>query len=93
MYEALLLGIYIAKKLGVRILKAQGDAELIVKQVWSQYFVKNPPLRNYKNRVWDEIEGLDAFSIQAIPREQNAIDNLLVVSSSLQLPHPDFKEK
>ena len=36
---------------------------------------------------------MDAFSIQAIPREKNARADLLVVSSSLLLPHPELKDK
>jgi hypothetical protein len=43
-YEALLLGIVAAKERGVKILKARGDAELIVRQVRGQYFVKNHKL-------------------------------------------------
>ena len=92
-YEALILGIVTTKERGVKILKAQGDAELIVRQVKGQYLVKNHKLKNYRNRVWDEIEGLDAFSIRAIPREMNTKADSLAVSTSLLLPHPYIKDK
>ena len=36
-YEALLLGIVTTKERGIKILKAQGDAELIVRQIKGQY--------------------------------------------------------
>lgn len=39
-YEALLLGLAEAKKLGVKLLWAKGDAELIVKQVRGLFSVK-----------------------------------------------------
>ena len=46
-YEALLLGITVTKEKGVKILKAKGDAKLIVRQVRGQYSVKNHRLKNY----------------------------------------------
>lgn len=87
-YEALLLGLSEAKKLGIRLLRIKRDAELIVKQIKGLFSVKNERLRHYRNRVWDEIEGFDAFFIEAIPREQNSKANSLAVSTSLLVPHP-----
>lgn len=45
------------------------------------------------NKVQDEIEDLDAFSIQAISREQNVRADMLAYSSSLLLNHLEFKDK
>ncbi|XP_057853362.1 uncharacterized protein LOC131063527 [Cryptomeria japonica] len=67
-YEALLLGLAEVKKLGVKLLQVKGDAELTVKQVRGLFNVKNERLSHYRNRVWDEIEGFDALSIEVIPR-------------------------
>ena len=50
-YKALLLGIVVAKEKGVKILKARGDVELIVRKIREQYSVKNHRLKNYRNRV------------------------------------------
>ncbi|XP_059074917.1 uncharacterized protein LOC131874961 [Cryptomeria japonica] len=86
-YEALLLGLSKAKKLGIRLLQIKGDAELIVKQVKGLFSVKNERFWHYRNRVWDEIEGFDAFFIEAIPREQNSKADSLAVSASLLVPH------
>ncbi|XP_059066420.1 uncharacterized protein LOC131857730 [Cryptomeria japonica] len=91
-YEALLLGLAEAKRLGVKLLRAKGDAELIVKQARRLFSVKNERLKHYRNRVWDEIEDLDAFSIEAIPRELNSKVDSLAVSASLLVPHPKFVE-
>ena len=55
--------------------------------------MKNHRLKNYQNRVWNEIEGLDAFSIKAMPRELNTKADSLVVFASLLLPHLEFKDK
>lgn len=52
--------------------------------------MKNERLKHYRNRIWDEIEYFDAFSIEAIPRSQNSRADSLAVSASLLLPHPDF---
>ena len=87
------MGIVTTKERGIKILKPQGDAKLIVRQIKGKYLVKNHKLKNYRNRVWDEIEGLDAFSIRAVPREMNTKVDSLVVSTSLLLPHLDFKDR
>ena len=50
-------------------------------------------MKNYRKKVWDEIEGFYAFSIEAIPREMNTKADSLVVSTSLPLPHQKFKDK
>ena len=52
--------------------------------------MKNERLRHYSNRVWDEIEDFEAFSIESIPRELNSREDSLVVLASLLIPHPNF---
>ncbi|KAH9326787.1 hypothetical protein KI387_006965, partial [Taxus chinensis] len=49
-YEALILGLQVAKERGVKNLLARGDAELIVKQVRSLFQVKNGRLKHYQNQ-------------------------------------------
>ena len=80
------------KKKGIKILKVKGDAKLVVKQVWYIFDVKNPRLKHYKNRVWEELEGFKAFSIKAMPQELNTRADVLARSTSLLIPHLDFKE-
>lgn len=79
------------KEKGVKILKARGYAKLIVHQVRGQYSVKKYKMKNYHIRVWDEIEGLDAFSIESMPRELNLKVDSLAVLASLSLPHQNLK--
>ena len=92
-YEALLLGILAKKQKGVKILKAQGDVELVVRKVKNQYAIKNSRLKNYRNKVWDEIKSLDAFSIISVQREFNSRVDSLAVSASLLLQHLSFKDQ
>lgn len=91
-YEAL-LSIMAAKQKGVKMLKAQGDAELVVRQVKNQYAMKNSRLRNYRSKVWGEIEGFDAMSTTSVLREFNSRVDSLAISASFLLPHPDFKNQ
>ncbi|HEX4849369.1 MAG TPA: ribonuclease HI family protein, partial [Puia sp.] len=62
-YEALLLGLNIALKHGIKMLRVFGDSELIVSQIRDKYASKNKRLKQYKHAVWDTIELFDAFSI------------------------------
>ena len=54
--------------------------------------MRNPRLKHYKNRVWDELEEFEAFSIDSIPRELSNGEDALIGSTSLLIPHPDFLE-
>ncbi|KAH9331978.1 hypothetical protein KI387_004086, partial [Taxus chinensis] len=86
-YESLLLGMQAARERGIKNLKVQGDAELVVNQVKRIYQVKNERLRHYHNVVWDSIEEFDAFSIKVILRAQNDMADSLAILASLMLPH------
>lgn len=57
------------------------------------FSIKNERLKHYRNRVWDEIEGFNAFSIEEIPMELNSKEDSLAVSASLLVPHPKFAEE
>lgn len=92
-YEALLLGLEEAKKKGIKMLQAKGDAELIIKHVRSIFTMKNERLKHYRKRVWDQIESFVAFSIEAIPKDHNTWVDSHTVSASLMLPRPNFKEE
>ena len=47
-YEALLIGLKAAKRLGIKGLKIFGDFELVIKQVEGIYGVKSPSLAAYR---------------------------------------------
>ena len=46
--------------------------------------MKNAKMKAYRNRVWDEIEHFNAFSLSTIPHEQNSKAECLLI------PHPEF---
>lgn len=81
-YEPLLLGIEEAKRRGVKILRAKGDVELVVKKVRDIFTIKNPRLKYYRNRVWDKLKFFEVFSIESIPKEYNAKAYVLAGSTS-----------
>jgi hypothetical protein len=66
-YEALLLGLQRARKMGIKQLKVEGDSKLIVNQVKKQCEARNPRLKRYRDAVWGEIDCFDTFNITVVP--------------------------
>jgi ribonuclease HI len=85
-YKALLIGLNLALGRNIKYLKVIGDSDLVVSQVKLKFAAKNERLRKYKDAVRDTIELFDAFSINAIPRENNYVANALAVSASTLQP-------
>ncbi len=52
-YEALLLGLDIAKDMQIKNLKIIGDSDLIISQVNRKFACKSDRLKKYRNAVWD----------------------------------------
>jgi ribonuclease HI len=68
-YEALVLGLRVAKDMGIEELSLFGDAKLIVHWIKNIYQTKNPRLRSYINEVWDLVDSFfSTFNISFIPR-------------------------
>lgn len=76
-YEALLFGLRLAHKHGIKCLHVIGDSKLVVSQVRNVYVSKNKRLKQYKNVVWDMIEYFDAFGIAWKDRINNKMAYLL----------------
>jgi hypothetical protein len=89
-YEALVLGLRVAKDMGIKAILVFDDAELIVQQIGNIYQTKHPRLRSYRNEVWDLIDTFfPAFNISFIPREENGMaDSLAVSTSNFRVPLP-----
>ena len=86
-YEALLLGLEIARDMKIKCLSVISDSNLVVSQVRNQFVAKNDRLHNYGNEVWDAIEMFDAFSIRAVPRVENTlVDFLSVIACTFEIP-------
>jgi hypothetical protein len=82
----MLIGLKLALDSSIRCLKFIGDYDLIVSQVNLKFGTKNERLRRYKDSVQDTIKIFDEFLIEAIPREQNYVNDALVVSASTLQP-------
>jgi hypothetical protein len=51
-------------------------------------------LKSYKHRVWDFLEGFNAFNIQSIPRRENKhVDRLAAIGASYYVPGNIEEEK
>ena len=82
-YEALILGLNIAKDMGMRDIKVFGDADLIIQQVNKTFKARHPRLKVYRDEVWRLKESFDSFCISYIPRVKNQLVDSLVVSASM----------
>ncbi|XP_071906201.1 uncharacterized protein [Coffea arabica] len=70
-YEALIVGMEMARKLGARSLKVYSDSQLIVNQVWGNYEVNEGTLKKYVAKT-HALKGLfEQFALEQIPRSQN----------------------
>ena len=80
-----MIGLEIAKDMGVKILNIKGDSDLIIFQVKNQYASKSQHLKKYRNAIWDTLECFDSLDITSIPRDHNSLtDNLAIAASTLQ---------
>src|SRR4051812_36313198 len=86
-YNALLIGLQIARKLGVRNLQACNDSEIIVCQVRGEYEVKNENLIPYHRVVIHLAKVFEHFYIGHISlRHSTHADTLASLAVSLALP-------
>ena len=84
-YEALLLGLEIAKDMGIRVLIIKGVSDLIFSHVKNQFACKFERQRKYRNDVRDTMEYLNALDLMAVPWLKNSeVDKLAIVPSTLE---------
>ena len=77
-YRALLLGLARVRELGAQEVEVVGDSELIAQQVRGAYKVKNEALRELHREAMAALRGFQRWSIQTVPRAQNARADALV---------------
>jgi ribonuclease HI len=89
-YEAIVLGLRVAKDMGIKKLLVFGDGELIVHQTKNLCQTKHPRLRSYRNEVWDLVENcFSEYEISFIPQEENfVVDSLAVSARNFRIPIP-----
>jgi ribonuclease HI len=80
-YQAVLLGIELARALEATELELIGDSELVVRQIQGSYKVKQDHLRPLHARVLRELMDFDSWSIRHVRRDENAAADALVNST------------
>lgn len=70
-YSGLLAALNYATKHGFTAMKIYSDSELMVKQILGEYKVNNPSLKILHAQAMKTIEGLEAFEIRHVRREEN----------------------
>lgn len=70
-YRALLLGLQMARQLGVHQLQIFADSELLVKQLTGRYRVKSPHLLPLWHESRKELQKFRAYAISHVPRAEN----------------------
>lgn len=76
-YKALLVGLKVAKRLGIKKLKVFSDSELIVKQVGGTYGVKNPSPAAYRVTVQRLMKYFTSIECKVISKNENKLADLL----------------
>ena len=71
-YTALISGLKGARDQGVTQITAEGDSQLVVRQVMGTYQVKSPNLKPLYERATRLMKQFDSCTVQHIPREMNA---------------------
>jgi len=77
-YEALVVGMLLAKELGAQSLLVKSDSLLVTGQVTGEYQVKDPQMASYLRYVTLLRETFPMFELVHVLREQNARAYLLV---------------
>jgi len=72
-YEALIVGLRLAKDLGARRLKCNTGSRLVVGQVQGEYQVKDDLLLQYYHKVVEAMKEFEEVTIHHIPQAENAI--------------------
>nr|KYP62971.1 Uncharacterized protein Mb2253c family [Cajanus cajan] len=85
-YEALLVGLRLARDTGVKKLKCCSDSKLIIEQVGGHYQTKDPQLQRYNLMVSHLTSFFDSFQIVHISRDQNVQADILSKLASTKRP-------
>ncbi|GAU35844.1 hypothetical protein TSUD_63330 [Trifolium subterraneum] len=85
-YEALIVGMRLAKEMEVADLRAKSDSQLVTSQVSGEFQAKDPQLIKYLEQVRSLAKHFNTFELIYVPREQNARADLLSKLASTKKP-------
>jgi ribonuclease HI len=77
-YEAVIAGLEAAAQLGARVVRVRADSMLVVQQLKGTWKVKNPNLRELRERALRQIDRFAEVDVEHVPREHNADADALV---------------
>ncbi|XP_057530747.1 uncharacterized protein LOC130809121 [Amaranthus tricolor] len=84
-YEALLMGLRICYETGAKKLSAFSNSQLIVGQVNGEFEAKDDSMKMYLQQVKEFVQKFDKFTLEHIPRSQNAqADSLAKLASTAE---------
>ncbi|GJR37035.1 reverse transcriptase domain-containing protein [Tanacetum coccineum] len=86
-YEALIAGLRIAEKMGIKNLQAKVDSKLVANQVNGSYIAKESGMVQYLNKVKTLAKSFKEFSIKQIPRSENKKADALSKIASTSFAH------
>ncbi|GKA16398.1 reverse transcriptase domain-containing protein [Tanacetum coccineum] len=86
-YEALIAGLRIAAKMGVRNVHASVDSKLVANQVLGTYVAKEYNMIKYLEKVKSLVKGFANFSINQVPRSKNKKADALSKIASTSFAH------
>ncbi|XP_020270743.1 uncharacterized protein LOC109845905 [Asparagus officinalis] len=86
-YNALLIGLELARELEIKHLEAYGDSQLIVKQMTGEYEVRNDDLILLHKAATKLVESFESFHIEHVLRSKNThTDALASLAANLAQP-------
>ena len=77
-YRALLRGLELAAEHGARTVRIVNDSELVARQLTGEYKVIHAVMQELHRQAMALLEGFDAWTIESVPRAQNAAADRLV---------------
>ncbi|KAM1107220.1 hypothetical protein ACFX2B_003960 [Malus domestica] len=76
-YEALFAGLRMAKDLAMKKLAIHSDSQLITSQATGKYMAKHPRMAQYLEKVRQQLEAFQTYTLTQVPRADNAHANAL----------------
>lgn len=86
-YEALIAGLRIAIRMGVRNLEVNVDSRLVANHVLGEYIAKEDNMIKYLEKTKSLIQSFDRFTIKQVPRWENRKADALSKIASTSFAH------
>nr|GEV18622.1 reverse transcriptase domain-containing protein [Tanacetum cinerariifolium] len=86
-YEALIAGLRISERMGVKNLQAKVDSRLVANQVNETYIAKGPGMVKYLEKVKNLVSAFKQFTITQIPKRENKKADTLRKIASTNFAH------